>query len=91
MRAAPSDQQKRVRARTLSQVADLVAWALHYEQHKAKRRYTDYRDLSKRVGREMGRTVSQILKEKDTTITTLVDLLDACDCEMNILVKPKQK
>lgn len=91
MRAAPSDRQLQVRAYTLSRVADLVAWALRYEQQKAGRRYTDYRDLSRRVGREMGRTVSQILKEKDTTITTLVDLIDACDCDISITVTPKRK
>lgn len=91
MRAAPSDRQQEVRARMLSRVADVVAWALRYEQTRAGRRYTDYRDLSKRVGREMGRTVSQILKEKDTTISTLVDLIDACDCDISITVSPRDR
>jgi hypothetical protein len=82
--AAPNEALAQARERALSNVADQLAAALERDRIKAGRRYTDYRDLSKRMGRDMNRTVPNILKEGDTTISTLADLAHVTGSRLEI-------
>ena len=72
------------RRRAFCMVADQLAGAIERDRMRSGRRYTDYREISKRVGREMNRTLPQILKENDSTISTLSDLATICGCRLEI-------
>ena len=88
MRSPVSKPFANHRERVYTTVADAVAEALERERVREKRRFTDYRLLSKRVGRQMGRTLGQILRERDTTVSTLADIALATGHRLRIEFEP---
>jgi hypothetical protein len=79
------------RDETQCRAADVVATMLEADRIAAGRRYTDYRDISRRMGREMGRTLTCILKEGDTTVSTMADLAFICGYELHFNLKPRKR
>lgn len=80
---APKDAGfEKARSEAYTHVADVVAAALEEDRKRHGRRFTNYREISQRVGREMNRTLPHILSENDTTISTLSDLAHALGCRL---------
>ena len=60
-------------------VADAVGGAM---------RGIGHRQLSRRIGRDMGRTLAQIYRENDTSVSTLADIAAATGCELVVELRP---
>lgn len=60
-------------------VADAVSTAMRGVGHN---------QLSRRVGRDMGRTLAQIYRENDTSVSTLADIAAATGCELVVELRP---
>jgi hypothetical protein len=84
------------REKALEMVADAVSRAVdHYRKTAPKYIYrgracgAGYRSLATMLGRNVNRTMFDIMAEKDTTVTTLADIAEATGCELEIRMVPK--
>lgn len=75
--------------RAHEQVADTVAEALERDRVKHGRATADYKEISRRVGRSMGRTLHRIVSEQGATVATLADVANALDHHLVIKLVPK--
>lgn len=84
----PTKAQADARELANEMAADTVAEALERDRIKFGRPTADYKEISRRVGREMGRTLHRIIAEQGCTITTLADVAQALDHTLIVQLRP---
>lgn len=75
---------ERSRAEAHAMVADVVAGALETDRQERGDRLVRYAVLKKRAGRNISRSVQQILAERDTKISTLSDVATALGMRLRV-------
>ena len=85
----PNPAQAMARELANEMAADTVAEALERDRIRHGRPTADYKEISRRVGREMGRTLYRIIAEGGCTITTLADVAQALDHTLVVKLVPR--
>jgi predicted transposase YdaD len=85
----PSPAQALARELANEMAADTVAEALERDRIQHGRATADYQEISRRVGRAMGRTLHRIIAEQGCTVTTLADVAQALDHTLVVKLMPR--